>query len=106
MNAREYNRSDKWSAHYKNNRITRRSGETPLHISDPDLNNRHDLHEKYMGTIEHDQTQVEIPIVEMLTQSNYERQTTAKNLISEAETILDDYEETYEEQDSVATGDN
>ena len=93
MHARDYNRSDKWSAHYRSNRIRQRSGETPLHISDPDISTENELHNKFLDKMEHNQTQIEIPIVDMITDYNYEKQNLATSkLLAKAVNILDEFE--------------
>ena len=102
MHARDYNRSDKWSAHYRSNRIRQRSGETPLHISDPDMttssSSANELHSKFLDKMEHNQTQYEIPIVDMITDYNYEQQNrAASKLISDAVNMLEDYEADYDQ---------
>ena len=92
MNAREYNRSDKWSAHYRSNRMTRRSGDQPFNAGDSGDVNVAELNTKFLGKYEHDQTQVEIPVIDMITENNYRKMSDTQRLLVQAEDMLDNYE--------------
>ena len=52
---------------YKNPHNSKKSGESPVTFSEPKLN------EYYLGAIDHDRTQFEIPVVAMITENTLEK---------------------------------
>ena len=88
-------------------RISRFSKKTAsLHISDPDMttssSSATELHSKFLEKMDHNQTQYEIPIVDMITDYNYEKQNReTSKLLSQAVNMLDDYEAEFDQNEKV-----
>ncbi|CAG5077826.1 Oidioi.mRNA.OKI2018_I69.PAR.g8821.t1.cds [Oikopleura dioica] len=71
MNAKEYDMADKWAAHKSNGRLARRVGNEPVTYAPDNINI---VHDKFLVREAHDQTQVEIPVVDYLTETNLVKQ--------------------------------
>ncbi|CBY24890.1 unnamed protein product [Oikopleura dioica] len=71
MNAKEYDMADKWAAHKSNGRLARSVGNEPVTYAPDNINA---VHDKFLVREAHDQTQVEIPVIDYLTETNLVKQ--------------------------------
>ena len=66
-------------------------------LDDLDYLNTNSIHDKFLTKQDHNQTQVEIPIVDFLAEQTIENYDKTQKLLSDAENLLDQFEKNLEQ---------
>ena len=69
----------------------------PEPLDDHDYLNTNSIHDKFLTKQDHNQTQVEIPIVDFLAEQTIENYEKTQKLLSDAENLLDEFEKNLEQ---------